>query len=560
MASAAVAAAAGPEAVDVDVVVIGGGCNGTGLARDLSKRGLRVALYEKADLGRGATGNSSAMIHGGPRYLLNDTQTTRHACIDSGHIQKIVPHLLFRIPFVVPVPRVNPFGRLGLLLHDAYFDVYDRYAPFKGGIPHAQLSPAQLAAVEPGLVGDYLGAITLDEWGIDPGRLCVLNARDAAAHGASIHTYTPVTGLLRAGGGAIMGVTVCPQGGVPQAVRARAVVNCAGPWAQQVGSMADDRVRLRPGKGVHLIYGRRLTNYAVTTQAVDGRQIFIMPYQNETWIGTTDDDFYGDLDAPEATADEVGYLRTALERLFPRLVDQRLIGTRVGIRNTIDGWGVPEDDLSRRHEIVDHGRSGAAGLFSILGGKLASFRMQAAEAADAVCVYLGRPGARCETHLHTLPGGSQAPTPEALMAAYPIDLLSAQRLLYRHGALAPAVLELGRESADGYAIVDPLEPVLACEVRWCLRHEYVRHLGDLSMRCRVASGSDLGLAAGRRVATIFAEERGLDRTDAAAGLADLLGRRWRTARAVLSNAQLAQAELLRLAYRDLLRAPERRHV
>src|SRR5512140_2799770 len=111
----------------VDVLIVGGGANGTGLARDLQKRGASVLLCEKGDLARGATGNSSGMIHGGPRYLLNDVETTKHSCEDSGYIQKIAPHIIFRVPFLVPVEAHGPYGKLSPLFHDVYFTVYDRY-------------------------------------------------------------------------------------------------------------------------------------------------------------------------------------------------------------------------------------------------------------------------------------------------------------------------------------------------------------------------------------------------------------------------------------------------
>lgn len=221
--------------MDTDVIVIGGGCNGTGLARDLAKRGLQVVLCEKGDFARGATGASSGMIHGGPRYLLNDVETTRHSCEDSGYIQRIVPHILFRVPFLVPVFANGAFGPLGMVLHDVYFGVYDRYSALKNGIPHARLTVEQMLALEPGLRGDFLGGVTLDEWGIDPGRLCVLNAEDARLHGAEIRTYTEVVGFLRDADGAVTGVKVraAVQGSV-QALRAKVVVNCGGPWAEKL--------------------------------------------------------------------------------------------------------------------------------------------------------------------------------------------------------------------------------------------------------------------------------------------------------------------------------------
>lgn len=539
-----------------DVLVIGGGANGTGLARDLAKRGVRVTLCEKGDFARGATGGSSGMIHGGPRYLLHDVETTRHSCEDSGYIQRIAPHILFRVPFLMPVPNDTIYGPTALMLHDAYFDVYDRYAKLKNGIPHARLSLDEMRRIEPGLRSEYfLGGVTLDEWGIDPGRLCVLNALDAAAHGAEILTYTEVVGFLRDAEGNVVGARLRRAGEASvRELRARVVVNCGGPWAEKVAGLVGGGVRLRPGKGVHLVYEKRLTNFAVVVQAVDGRQVFVMPYQNETWIGTTDDDYYGDLDDLWATEDEIQYLREAVERVLPGIRHQRLIGARVGVRNTLHAWGKTEDELSRGYRIVDHAHLGAAGLFSLAGGKLASFRVQAEEAADAVTARLGMHAA-CETHRDKLPGGDDPPDERELERVYGIDRLAARRLIARHGALAPKVLDLGRESPTGYAVVCASEPTLECEVRYCLRFEHVRHLGDLMARCRIAVGACQGLDCGLRAAQIMAEERGLDPTDERAELMDLLGRRWRAARPVLTGVQLAQAELLMTQYTGLWQLP-----
>jgi glycerol-3-phosphate dehydrogenase len=534
---------------NVDVVIIGGGANGTGLARDLALRGVNVLLCEKGDLGRGASGASSGMIHGGPRYLLDDVETTRHSCTDSGYIQAIAPHLCFRIPFLMPIPKENPFGKLGLLLHDVFFDVYDRFTPLKNGIPHARLSAQEMQATEPGLAGDYMGGVTLDEWGIDVGRLCLLNALDAEAHGAHIATYTTVTAIHRETDGRIAGVRIRHEGqGTDVTIRAAAVVNCAGPWAEAMAKLPQtqdgkkQQAMLRPGKGVHLIYEKRLSNFAIITSAKDGRQIFVMPYLNETWIGTTDDDYYGDLDDLWATEDEVQYLKEAGEAILPGLKDQRLIGTRVGVRNTIHGWGQLEDSLSRRYEIVDHVKDGAPGFYSLVGGKLASFRVQAQEMADAVCRQLGVT-ATCTTQSRPLPGGANLPTPEELCRTYKIDPIAARRLIARHGSLAHKVLELGSQTPGGLAVLDPAEPTLACEVRWAVRHEKVLHLGDLMTRCRLAMGADMGMVGGRAAAHIFAEERGCDVQTERAELMDLLGRRWRSARPILAGPQLAQMEL-----------------
>src|SRR5271154_6938371 len=181
----------------VDVAVIGGGINGTGVARDFALRGLKVALFERNDLAFGASGNSSGMIHGGVRYLSQSPRVTESSCRDSGYIQRIAPHLLFRIPFLMPL-RSGAKGRIVMELVDAYFKAYDDFQPLKRGEPHCRLDASDLARLEPGLVGGLVGGVTFDEWGVDGARLCVHNAVDSIEHGASVHVHTTVEEIARA--------------------------------------------------------------------------------------------------------------------------------------------------------------------------------------------------------------------------------------------------------------------------------------------------------------------------------------------------------------------------
>src|SRR5262249_39773159 len=149
-------------------------------------------------------------------------------------------------------------------------------------------------------------------------------------------------------------------------------------------------LNLRPGKGIHVVFDRRLSNYGVITQAVDGREIFLMPWDNISWIGTTDDDYYGDLDSVRATTDEVRYLIHGIAETLPSIKHARVVGTTAGVRPTLSAWGIPESNLSREHEIVDHeAKDGVAGLYSMVGGKLASFRSFAQEMADIISHRLG---------------------------------------------------------------------------------------------------------------------------------------------------------------------------
>jgi glycerol-3-phosphate dehydrogenase len=491
---------------DVDVIVIGGGVNGTGVARDCALRGMSVALFERNDIAFGASGNSSGMIHGGPRYLTYDPDVTYTSCLDSGHIQKIAPHLLFRIPFLMPVFKRSG-SKIGLLALDSFFNLYDKYQPLKRGKRHLRLSAEDLRRLEPGLAGDLEGGITFDEWGIDGVRLCIGNAVDAYERGAEIHTHVTVTEIVKRDG-RVSGVKYRDRmTGETGARSARVVVNATGAWSPitaELGGIGEQTVRLRPGKGIHVYFDRRLTNFAIAVKAIDGRQVFIEPWQNMSVIGTTDDDFYGDLDDCIATSDEVRYLIQAVARVFPAVTTARAIGTYAGVRPTLHAWGRNEDQLSRDHRIVDHAAEGADGLYSMIGGKLASYRLFSEEAADAVAKRLGvkTPGT---AHVSPLPGGDMQIDPLTLAGNYNIDASVATRLEYRHGSRADRVLDRVRANPREASVVCPCEPVIEAEVRYVVEHEWARSVEDVSRRTRLGLGACGGMRCAGRCGALVAE-------------------------------------------------------
>src|SRR5580704_4915180 len=436
------------EADRVDAVVIGGGINGTGVARDLSLRGLRVALFERNDLAFGASGNSSGMIHGGVRYLSQAPKVTESSCRDSGYIQRTAPHLLFRIPFLMPLES-GPKARILLELVDAYFRAYDDFQPLKRGQPHCRLDPHDLAKLEPGLVGATVGGVTFDEWGVDGARLCVLNAIDAIENGARVHLHTTVASIEKiaedAGEGpdryVVEGRHRLTQDRVR--VRTHVVINATGAWSPitaSLGGLPQARARVRPGKGIHVVLDRRVTNYGIVSEAIDGRQMFLFPWQNVSVIGTTDDDYFGDLDDVHATSEEVRYLVQGVARVFPSVREARAIGTYAGVRPTLYAYGKNEDALSREHEVVDHAADGAPGVYSMLGGKLASYRMFAQELCDRVLPTDFDSSAVCTTHTRPLPGGDHVPDAVGLSTAHGITPVAARRLVYRHGERALRIL------------------------------------------------------------------------------------------------------------------------
>lgn len=498
---------------DFDLIVIGGGCNGTGIARDAAMRGIRTLLVEKNDWGSGTTGASSRMIHGGARYLLFDRQTTALSCLDSGYIQKIAPHLLFRIPFLLPYLKTKHGGWLRRVfknsvypfLMESYMRGYDTYQPLKNGKPHTHLNRDEALSLEPRLHPDTLGAITMDEWGIDPFRLCLLNALSASQHQATVCNHTEVIDLVRTSYGEVRGVWVRDK--ITQEKKchtARYVLNATGIWSPQIAEKASAKIHLRPAKGTHIVLDRRISNWGIATNAIDGRQIFFFPDQNTTLIGTTDDDFYGDPDTHTPTQDEIAYLLQGAARVFPSIRQTRMIRAFSGIRPTLFAWGKDEDSLSRAHRIFDHANDGAEGLLSIAGGKLASYRIVAEEVVDKIASRL-QWRAFSRTHLVPLPGGEHTPSPHELAQEFDISTYAAERLIYRHGQRAHDILVFGKRFRDGYLLACEHEPIMCCELRYVIQHEFVRHPTDLIRRTRLGLGSCLGFRCVRSASRIFCE-------------------------------------------------------
>jgi glycerol-3-phosphate dehydrogenase len=530
-----------------DVVVIGGGVTGAGLARDLSRRGVSVLLLEKGDYGAGTSGSSSWMIHGGPRYLEFDWETTRLSNEDAGHIVTIARHMVYRVLFLLVV---LPGDRNNIERMETAMEVYDRFQPLKHAHPHIRLSAEDAIRLEPGLTPQTAGAVTMEEWGVDPHRLTFANVVDAQEHGARAANHSEVTGLLR-DGDRVIGVRYRAPDGAQVEARARVVVNAAGPWVPQVAQLAGVEVQLRPAKGIHIVFDRRISNFALSAESIDGRDLLMIPHGPFTLLGTTDDDFYGDLDSVEVLEDEVAYLLQGIERIFPDIRRYRAVRATAGVRPTLFRWRPYEDDLSRRYEIFDHeSRDGVPGLVTIAGGKLSMYRLMAEETAVLVCRKLGVDG-ESSTARAPLPGSERDATPAAELAAkFGIPALSAARLLTRHGCRAERVLEAGR----GGRLVCRCESLTEAELVWAARHEQVRDLRDAFRRVGIGSGPCAGAACVERAAAIIGRELGWSPSQwREAGLEFVRGL-WHGRAPVLDQRGWAQEELsygARRGYRSL---------
>lgn len=538
-----------------DLLVIGGGINGCGLARDAALRGMSVALLEMGDFGAATTGASSGMIHGGVRYLLYDPDTTRLACEDSGLIARIASHLIFRIPFICPVLGRSRGKRRGvpLPLMEVFLRLYGRYSPLKGGKPSCRLSRDECLALEPGLSHEITGGVTLDEWGVDAARLALENALDAADHGAVVRNGVAIRELLRGPDGGVIGALVRDaRSGTSQEVRARCVVNATGPWSERTAALAGAKVRLRPAKGVHLVFERRLTSAGLVFSGLDGRQLFLIPHERETWIGTTDDDYFGDPGDIPIHHDEVQYLLHSAEQVFPSIRRYRLARAFAGVRPTLFAGGRYEDELSREHRIFDHARDGAPGLLSLAGGKLASYRVMCEETVDAVVRQLGgQHYSDCTSGQVLLPGAGDLEDPAELAREFAVSELAVRRLQRRHGSSTRQVLTPCLSSPELAMVVCRGEPVLAAEIVWAVNHEMAHDLGDVSRRTRLGLGACGGVDCVLTAARITGELMGWDSGQRREEARRFLRQRRRERTPVLGGVDMAAEELRRAALERL---------
>src|SRR6266853_218045 len=332
------AALASMAAEPVDVLVIGGGITGAGIARDAALRGFRTAVVDKGDLGGGTSSLSSRLIHGGIRYL---EQGELRLVFEASHERRVLlgiaPHLVHPLPFLFPVYRG---ARIPAWKLRAGMWIYDLLAAFHNVKVHRWLGPKATLRLEPGLRDKELkGAALYYDAQTDDARLVIATMRSAAHAGALVANYSEVTALIKPDG-RVGGATVRDQlTGGTSTVRALVVVNATGPWVDRVRRLDDARsdLLLRPTKGVHVAVPRKRVGHtqAVTLMSpIDGRVMFVLPWGDLSYIGTTDTDEDASPDEVRATADDVVYLLRSANAFFPhaRLSPADVIASWAGLR------------------------------------------------------------------------------------------------------------------------------------------------------------------------------------------------------------------------------------
>jgi glycerol-3-phosphate dehydrogenase len=464
-----------------DLVVIGGGITGAGLARSAASRGLSVALLEAQDLASGTSSRSSKMIHGGLRYLAQgDINLVREAATERQILRRIAPHLTRFTPFLLPTRSTA-----GMTKFRAAMWAFEKLGQVPADERHEVWNAADLEAREPlAAVDGSNGGVLYFEFLTDDARLTIANARSAAADGADIVSYATVTKIELEAGRA---VGVHCEGALPGEnlgayVRGRVIVNAAGPWVDAIRALEapEEAGRLSLTKGIHLVvpHARLPIARTVLMSAADKRPVFAVPRGEITYLGTTDT-FHSKLEYwPGIETPDVDYLLDAASNSFRtdplRAAD--VVSSWTGIRPLVSQAGKSPSEISRKDEVW----TGAGGILSIAGGKLTAYRRMAERLSDSVLERLGRPAQPADVDSRPLAGGDfeAPPIDAAAKAGHP----NSNRLKDLYGSEADDV------AADGGDV--------AAEVRQAVRREGALRLEDYWIRrgARAFFDADAGLS------------------------------------------------------------------
>ena len=469
-----------------DLLVLGGGITGAGVALDAALRGLRVALIDKGDFASGTSSVSSKLAHGGLRYLEHGDFPLVYEALHERHLLlRNAPHLVRPLRFVLPFyrdARVPAWKwRLGLTAYDLLAG--------RGNIRRSRsLDRGRLLRDFPGLRSDNLtGAAEYHDAQMDDARVCLEVLKTAAAHGARVANYVEAVAFERRGG-LLSGVRAVDHvGGRELVIEARQILNATGPWVDAVCRLAGDagEPHLRPTKGVHLIVPERgLTSAFLLLHPRDGRVFFVIPWLGKTLVGTTDTEDDTSPDELAVTQADIAYLLEGHNHhLRPALGVSDILGHFAGLRPLLRSRPAEPSSVSREFRVF----SSPSGLLSVAGGKYTTYRHMAEVITDAIVRRLGL-RRHCHTRLQRLDGAPDEPWPvfrqRTLIALEKAGLSppAARHLVDRYGRRAPEVLAYIQAQPALARQAHPDEPDLAAEFAYQRDHEMALFPADFLLR------------------------------------------------------------------------------
>lgn len=522
-----------------DVIIIGGGATGAGIARDCSLRGVRSLLLERSDISTGATGRNHGLLHSGARYAVTDHESAVECIRENMILRKIAAHCVEETDgLFISLPED------GLEYQSIFVE-----ACRKAGIRADIIDPAEARRLEPSVNPALVGAVRVPDGAVDPFRLTSSNILDAKAHGAEIRTYTEVRELLREQD-RIVGVRAYDhRAHCDVTFRAQVVINAGGIWGHGIAAKAGITVNMLPAKGALLIFGHRVNNMVLNRCRKPADADILVPGDTISLIGTTSSKIpYDQIDNMIITPDEVDILLREGEKLAPQLAQTRILRAYAGVRPLVASDDDPSGrTVSRGIVLLDHAqRDGLEGFITITGGKLMTYRLMAEWATDLVCKKLGI-DAVCRTAEIPLPGSTESRR-EVDRKLRNKPLAQRRSTIARHGALAT---KIGDGDSIRNSLVCECEEVSIGEVEYALENLSVNNLVDLRRRTRIGMGTCQGELCACRAAGIMGRRDPICARRAKADLVHFLNERWKGMEPIAWGDTLRESEYTTWVYESV---------
>ena len=522
-----------------DVIIIGGGATGAGIARDCSLRGIKALLLERSDISTGATGRNHGLLHSGARYAVTDHESAVECIRENMILRRIAAHC------------VEETDGLFITLPEDGLDYQARFveACRKAGIRADVLDPEEARRLEPAANPALIGAVRVPDGAVDPFRLTSSNILDATAHGAEIRTYTEVRELIREQD-RIVGVKAYDyRTHAELEFRAQVVVNAGGIWGHGIAAKAGITVNMLPAKGALLIFGHRVNRMVLNRCRKPADADILVPGDTISLIGTTSSKIpYDQIDNMIITPDEVDLLLREGEKLSPLLARTRILRAYAGVRPLVASDDDPSGrTVSRGIVLLDHAtRDGMEGFITITGGKLMPYRLMAEWATDLICKKIGNDG-KCRTAEIPLPGSTES-REEVDRKTRNKPIAQRRSSIARHGALATRID--GTDSIKN-SLVCECEEVSIGEVEYALENLSVNNLVDLRRRTRVGMGTCQGELCACRAAGIMGRKDPVCARKAKADLVSFLNERWKGMAPIAWGDTLRESEYTTWVYESV---------
>ncbi|HHW7449570.1 anaerobic glycerol-3-phosphate dehydrogenase subunit A [Pasteurella multocida subsp. multocida] len=523
-----------------DVIIIGGGATGAGIARDCALRGVNCVLLERRDIATGATGRNHGLLHSGARYAVNDPESAKECIEENKILRRIARHCVDETEgLFITLPE-----------DDLSYQKQFIQSCTQAGIDAIAIDPDLAKHLEPSVNPDLVGAVVVPDGSIDPFRLTASNMLDATENGARIFTYCEVKDLIQEGG-RVIGVSVYDHKyKINRQFFAPVVVNASGIWGQGIAAYADLNIRMFPAKGALLVMGHRINKMVINRCRKPADADILVPGDTICVIGTTSSRIpYDQIDNMVVTPEEVDILFREGEKLAPSLRHTRVLRAYAGVRPLVATDDDPSGrNVSRGIVLLDHAeRDGLEGFVTITGGKLMTYRLMAEWATDLVCKKLNK-HAECVTATQPLPGSSESrlETNKRVISLPSTILYSA---VYRHGSRATRLLHSERLDRS---LVCECEAVTAGEVRYAVDELSVNNLVDLRRRTRVGMGTCQAELCACRAAGLMARFGVATPRQSTTQLASFMEERWRGIEPIAWGEAMREADFTSWVYYSLL--------